>query len=174
MPHVGFGPTASGAPFRDHRLYLGAGAIAVPYGNATPAAPVARNLSNYYGTGETVLFVNRSLKWGGSIATRLSVLSIVPRHCAQLTDFLHPKLRKINAVLITPHLMSVPCGACGAQEAFPIPDHRSTMVAPLQHHSGIAHQQCACGAHARPTLLVDGGVGGWGVLLCFCPSAGPL
>ena len=30
-----------------------------------------------------------------------TVLSIVPRHCARLTYFIHPELRKINAVLIT-------------------------------------------------------------------------
>ena len=35
-------------------------------------------------------------------ATLLSVLCIVPRHCARLTCFLHPKLREISAVPITP------------------------------------------------------------------------
>ena len=60
------------------------------------ANPAARNLGNYRGTGEFVPLVNRTLEWGVMIATCLSVLSIVPRHCACLTDFLHPKLRKIH------------------------------------------------------------------------------
>ena len=46
-----------------------------------------------------------SMEWGVVIATCLSILSIVPRHCACLTYFLHPKLRKINAVLTTPQLI---------------------------------------------------------------------
>ena len=37
--------------------------------------------------------VNRTFEWGAVIAPFLSVLSIVPRHCARLTYFLHPKLR---------------------------------------------------------------------------------
>ena len=45
--------------------------------------------------------MNRTFEWGVVVSTFLSVLSIAPRHCARLTDFLHPKLRKINAVLIT-------------------------------------------------------------------------
>ena len=49
-----------------------------------------------------VPFVNRTFGWGVVIATFLSVLSIVPRHCARLTQFLHPKLRKIDVVLISP------------------------------------------------------------------------
>ena len=45
--------------------------------------------------------MNHTFEWGVLIATILSV-RIVPRHCARLTYFLHPKLRKINAVPITP------------------------------------------------------------------------
>ena len=49
-------------------------------GNATPAAPAARNLGSDDGTGDSVAFVNRAFEWG--VAVFLSVLSIVPRHCA--------------------------------------------------------------------------------------------
>ena len=61
--------------------------------------------------------MGRNFEWGVYITTLLSVLSIVPRHSARLTHFLHPKLRKMNAVLIAPQLMT---GPCGAQEAFPV------------------------------------------------------
>ena len=53
------------------------------------------------GTGENAPFVNRTFEWGVVIATVLSVLSVVPRHCARLTCFVHPKLRKNSAALIT-------------------------------------------------------------------------
>ena len=49
--------------------------------------------------------MNRTFEWG-VIATFLSVLSIVHRRSARLTYFLHPKLRKITAVLITPRLIT--------------------------------------------------------------------
>ena len=95
-------------------------------GIADPAArPAACNLDNYHGTGECVPFVIRTFEWGVAIATFLSVLSIVPRHCARLTDFLLSQLRKINAALITVKritltltLRRLRC-ACSAQEAFP-------------------------------------------------------
>ena len=48
---------------------------------------------NYRGTGDVVPLVNRTFEWGVVIATFLSALSTVPRHCARLTYFLHPKLR---------------------------------------------------------------------------------
>ena len=51
--------------------------------------------------------MNGTFEWGVVIATYLSVLSIMPRHCARLTFFLHPKLRKINAVLLTPQLITL-------------------------------------------------------------------
>ena len=41
------------------------------------------------------------------IALFLSVLSILPRHCARLTYFFHLKLRKINEALITPQLITL-------------------------------------------------------------------
>ena len=63
-------------------------------------------------------FVNRAFEWGVIIAAFLSILSIVPRHCARLTDFLHPKLRKIHAVLIIPQLIALPLRRL-RQEAFP-------------------------------------------------------
>ena len=74
-------------------------------GNANPAA---RNLGNHHGTREIAPFVNPTFEWGAVIATFLSALSIVPRHCARLTHFLHPKLRKVNAVLTPPQLMTLP------------------------------------------------------------------
>ena len=90
--------------------------LTVGMGNAHPAVPAARNLGSYHGTGEIVPFVNRTFEWGVVILTFLSVLSILPPHCARLTSFFHPKLRKINAV---PHSqLPLPCGA---QEAFPWP-----------------------------------------------------
>ena len=63
--------------------------------------------------------MNRICEWGVVITTCLSVLSIVPRHCARLTYFLHPKRgKKINAVPITSKLitLSLPrlCRAVGA------------------------------------------------------------
>ena len=75
---------------------------------ATPAGPAARNSVHCHGTGETVPFMNRTFEWGVGIATFLSLLSIVPRHCARLTYFLHSKLRKVNAVLIIPQLITLP------------------------------------------------------------------
>ena len=55
-----------------------------------------------------VPLVNRTFEWGVVIAAFLSVLSIVPRRCARLAYFLHPKLRKISEVLITPRLLTLP------------------------------------------------------------------
>ena len=42
------------------------------------------------GRGELFLSVNGALEWGVGVATFLSVLSAVPRHCACLTCFSHP------------------------------------------------------------------------------------
>ena len=50
--------------------------------------------------------MNGNFEWGVVITTFLSISSIVPCHTARLTDFLHPKLSKINAVLITPRLIT--------------------------------------------------------------------
>ena len=63
---------------------------------------MARNLGNYYRTGEIAPFVSRTFEKGVAIAAFFSVLSVVPRHCARLTHILHPKLREMNAVLMTP------------------------------------------------------------------------
>ena len=54
-------------------------------GNADHAAPAARNLGNYHGTGEVVPFVNPVFEWEVVIATFLSVLRVVPRRCSRLT-----------------------------------------------------------------------------------------
>ena len=74
-----------------------------------PLKTLLPNLGIDHRTGETAPFVNRTVEWGVLVATFLSVLGIVPRHCARLT-FLHPKLRTTTAVPIT-----LP------QEAFPRP-----------------------------------------------------
>ena len=68
-------------------------------GGAHPAAPAVRILGDYHRTWEIVSCVNRPVEWAVVIATFLAGLSIVPRHCPRLTNFLHPKWRKITAVL---------------------------------------------------------------------------
>ena len=74
--------------------------------------------------------MSRTPEWGVIIATFLSVLSGVPRHCARLAYFLDPKSREVNAVLITPQPITCPLRcACGAQEAVP---EDTTQSAPRQ------------------------------------------
>ena len=51
--------------------------------------------------------MNRTVEWEVVSVTSLSVLSIVPRHCARLTYVLHPTLRNINVVLIARQLITV-------------------------------------------------------------------
>ena len=87
---------------------IGAGHLdRVPlFGGANPAAPAARNFGYYRGTGEIVPFVIGTFDWGVVVATVSFVLSIVPRHCARLTHFLHPKSRGDTAVLITLKLIT--------------------------------------------------------------------
>ena len=92
-----------------------------PSGDTGTANPAARNGGNSYGTGKRVPFVNRTFEWGVIISTVLSVLSIVPRRCARLAYFLHPKLRKINAVL--PQLSTLTLRRLRGVEAFPLPLH---------------------------------------------------
>ena len=71
-----------------HRAH-GVGHGARAGGNANPAAPAARNLGNSSRNRGNVPFVNRTFEWGVSIATCLSVLSVVPRHCSRLGAFSH-------------------------------------------------------------------------------------
>ena len=54
-----------------------------------------------------VPFVNRTFEWGVVSAPFLSVLSLGPCLFPRLTNFLHPKLREIDAVLITPQLIAL-------------------------------------------------------------------
>ena len=65
--------------------------------------------------------MNRTFEWGVVLAPFFAVFSILPRHCARLTHFLHPKLRTFNAVLITLKLHTLtlwgPRRACGAQDS---------------------------------------------------------
>ena len=56
--------------------------------------------------------MNRPFERGVAIATFLSALSIVPRHCACLTYLPRRKLRTIHAALIALKLLPLPCGAC--------------------------------------------------------------
>ena len=81
-------------------------------GTANPAAPAAgpaaRDLGNYRGIWGIGPFANGTFEWGAAIAPFLSVLSVVPRHCAGLTHFLHPKLRRSHAVPIAPQPMPLP------------------------------------------------------------------
>ena len=53
-------------------------------------------------------FVNRTVEWGVGIAAFVSVLGIVPRHCARLTDCRQAKVRKVNAVLLTLKRITLP------------------------------------------------------------------
>ena len=95
---------ALGAPFRNPpSLHLG--------GLQGPPSPPKATTS----AGEMVPFVDRTFEWGVVIATFLSVLSVVPCHCACLTYFLHPKLREINAVPSTLQLITGTLRTCGAQ-----------------------------------------------------------
>ena len=77
-------------------------------------------MGDYHGTRGIAPFVNRTFERGVAIATVLSVWSIVPRHCAHLTCCLHPKLRKCNAVLITPQLKAVPLRRLRSAGSIPI------------------------------------------------------
>ena len=56
------------------------------------------------------------------IATSLSVLRVVPCHCARWAYFFHPKLREIDAVVITLKLIPLTLrrlwNAVSAPEAF--------------------------------------------------------
>ena len=59
--------------------------------------------------------MNRTFEWGVVIATSFwSVLSVVPRNCARLTYFLDLKLRKLNAVLVTPQPITLTLRRAGS------------------------------------------------------------
>ena len=72
---------------------------------------------HHHGAREIVPVVNRIFEWAVALATFLTVWGIVPRHCARLTDSLHPKLRKIHAALVTPRLITLPLRAGGIPNA---------------------------------------------------------
>ena len=93
--------------------------IAHVYPAARPAEqPAIHNLDHCRGTGEIVPVVCRTFEWGVVIAPFLSVLSIVPHHCACLTYFLLLKLMKINVVLITPTPRRLQCALCAPHVLF--------------------------------------------------------
>ena len=75
---------------------------------AEPHTNLLAPTNHHRGTGENIPFLNCTFEWGVVITTFLSILSILPRHCARLTDFLRPKLRKMNAVLIPPQQITLP------------------------------------------------------------------
>ena len=89
-------------------------------------------LGHSCGTGDMVPLVNRTFEWGAVIATFLSVLSTVPRRCTRLTDFLHPKLRKRNAVPIALKPVAPPL-RCLRRAVLPIPNPRPTRHATPTH-----------------------------------------
>ena len=74
--------------------------------------------------------MSRTFEWGVVIAAFLSVSSLVPRRYARLAYFLHPKLRKIDAVLFTPQPITLilrpaggsPPGPDSTPTAFPYPN----------------------------------------------------
>ena len=116
------------------------------WGTANPAAlavrPAARNLGIYHGIGGILPCVNCIIEWGVVIALFLSVLSIVPCYCARLTNFLHPKLRKINTVLITTQLITLALQCL--RRAGSIPWVMPVVVPPAHHNIllGTATQCC--------------------------------
>ena len=85
--------------------------------------------------------MNRTFEWGVDIATFLSVLSIVPRHCARLTYFFRPKLRKTSAVLVALKLITLGLRrlqrAVSAPHALPL-DHsgRGDIPCHTREHGG--------------------------------------
>ena len=84
-------------------------------GDVNPAAPAVRSLGNDHGAGDIVRLVNRTVSMGrGYCITFWSVLNIVLRHCAPLTYCPHPKLRKKNAVPITPQPITLPLRRAGS------------------------------------------------------------
>ena len=102
-------------------------------GKANPAAPAsppprpaARELGDDHGTWEPYSYIGSGYH---NFFVRFE-------YCARLTCCLHPKSKKIHAVLITPQLRC----ACGAQEAFPVP---SCLAESTPHHVHPGKGQCA-------------------------------
>ena len=73
--------------------------------DANPAAPAARNLGDHHGTGEILPFCPC-----GSLGRHMHLGLLGLCHASRClpSDFLHPKLRKMDAVLITLKLMTRP------------------------------------------------------------------
>ena len=123
----------------------------VPLGDVHPAAlvaPAARNLGNCHGTWDIVPFVNCPFQWGVVITTFLS-FSIM---CLAIV----PKLRKMNAVLITPQ--PIPLTLRRLQHAETIPlvysrtlDRVQLRVAPTLHHDATVVVLPPTAPQPRPT-----------------------
>ena len=104
-----------------------------------------------HGTGETIAFVIRLFEWAVGVATFLPVLSLVPRHCARLTYFLHPKLRQSNAVLISAQPMTLRLRCAGSvPSAIPGKGSRESTPKPLLPRAPAPPGECSvrhtCGA----------------------------
>ena len=129
---------------------------------AHPAArPAARNSGDYRGTWGTVPLVTRALEWGVAIATFLPVLRIVPCHCARLTAFLHPKLRKGNAALSTLK-----------PSALTLWRLRRAVSAPTPEGAGYEGCRFCCGAPQLPVRQAPWFRFWAPQCLCFCVSLG--
>ena len=87
--------------------------------------------------GNCTLF-ERTFQWELVIATFLSVLSLVPRHCACLADFFHPKLREIDVVLISLKLITLTLRRAVSAPIQPPPS-------PIQSPTQQQHHWCVCG-----------------------------
>ena len=91
--------------------------LATTTGNANPAAPAApaaRNLGNYHGTWGNDPLATGTLEWGVIIPAFFSIFEDCALPLCRLTYFLPPKLRNINAVLMTSQLTTLPLRRAGS------------------------------------------------------------
>ena len=119
---------------------------------ATPAAPAVRDLGSLRGTRGTVRVVNRTFEWGVAIATFMSVLSVVPRHCTRLTCCLHPNLRKIKCGADHCKANPPPPPPCGAQQPLPMLQDRGCggSLQALTNYGGLCRSRLQCPLQATP------------------------
>ena len=115
--------------------------------------------------------MRRIFEWGVVIATILFVLSIVPRHCARLAYFLHPKLGEINAVLFIPQLITLTLWrTCGVHQAYlglPTPCER---METRRTHYGRRGEGLGVGRHMMRSP--QGGLSMRKVEGCYVPPSG--
>ena len=100
---------------------------------------------------------------GGAYCNILSILSTVPRQCARLTSFLHPKLRETNAVLITPQLNTRTLRRLQTRRAYsrwggtccsvPVgPGQASSSGMEREHFQRVGHAANLCEGHMGPPI----------------------